>query len=162
MSIAIVQGGSKGIGFQLAKLFLQHTDLKVIATARTSANWTESLKANNLENSDRFQFLPMDVTSEVSIKECFDTIQATHGKDSVRYFVNSAGFLKPEKSLAQIDIDNTHQHFNVNVIGPMLSKFWRVSDHNSCEALQQAACESKENREPSRLDQYISKDWFYY
>ena len=54
------------------------------------------------------------------IKNTSDLIKKNYGSSPIQYFVNSSAFLKPEKSLSQIDKDIVLQHFNVNIIGAML------------------------------------------
>lgn len=119
MSIAIVQGASKGIGFSIAKLLALNTDLKVIATARNSQTFEESIASCNFPR-DRIEFITMDCTDEASIKKSYDHIEAAHGKESIKYFINAAAFLFPEKSLNSINHENVMEHFNVNIIGPMM------------------------------------------
>ncbi|KAI8894378.1 hypothetical protein BC833DRAFT_605070 [Globomyces pollinis-pini] len=119
MSVAIVQGASKGIGFSLAKLMAQQTDLKIIATSRNKQTFLKNCElVPGL--ASRIDFMQLDVTEEGSIQECASLIKSKHGLNSVKYFINSAGYLKPDKSLSGLDYNNALDHFKVNVLGPMM------------------------------------------
>lgn len=146
MPFAIVSGGSKvrrrtdggpinrsfnvqGIGFQLARIIRNQTDLTVLVASRSRDTFEKSLAETSSSSSpvsssssidDRFRHLAMDVTQPESVKKAFETVKQEHGRD-MRLFINSAGFLSPEKSLSQLkDHERILKHFNVNVVGPML------------------------------------------
>jgi NAD(P)-dependent dehydrogenase (short-subunit alcohol dehydrogenase family) len=53
----------------------------------------------------------MDITDPESVKSVFEGVKERYGRNLALY-VNSAGFLKPEKSLGQLsDYDNIKSHF---------------------------------------------------
>jgi NAD(P)-dependent dehydrogenase (short-subunit alcohol dehydrogenase family) len=49
MSFAIIQGGSKGIGFALAKILHSRTTLDVLVTSRSKAVFETSLEAAGIK-----------------------------------------------------------------------------------------------------------------
>ena len=120
MTLAIVQGSTKGIGFSLLKQIAKNRDLQaIIATGRSLESFEQSCKQSSFQDP-RLQFLQMDVTKEQDIISVSQAIKSKHGPECLQYFINSAAYLLPEKSLQQLDAKQINLHFTTNVIGPML------------------------------------------
>ena len=120
MTIALVQGGSKGIGFSLLKSIVKNPNLKaIVATGRSEETFEKSCKEASLLDS-RISFVRMDVTKENDIKDAAGFIKEKFGSDSIKFLINSAAYLKPEKSLQQLELTEIEKHFSTNIIGPML------------------------------------------
>jgi NAD(P)-dependent dehydrogenase (short-subunit alcohol dehydrogenase family) len=128
MSYAIIQGGSKGIGFALARILHSRTTLNVLVTSRSKEIFDTSMASSGISD-DRIKHLPMDITNSDSVKAAFASVKEDYGRNLALY-VNSAGYLEPEKSLGQLsDYERINRHFAgmlsyssyflVNVMGPM-------------------------------------------
>jgi NAD(P)-dependent dehydrogenase (short-subunit alcohol dehydrogenase family) len=77
----------------------------------------------------------MDVTKEESIERTANSVSQL-GKRPLRLVLNVSGYLKPEKSLRQVDHVEALKHLQVNTIGPLLvskhfSPMFGVPDKNA-------------------------------
>jgi NAD(P)-dependent dehydrogenase (short-subunit alcohol dehydrogenase family) len=106
MSLAVIVGGSKGIGLGIAKSILKDTNLQVVALSRNKVQLP----------SQQFAHMEMDVLNPATIESCARKLREM---GQIKYFVYSAGFLNPEKSLGQIDPQTVLRHFETNIIGAM-------------------------------------------
>ncbi|ORX92445.1 cell-cell signaling protein csgA-like protein [Basidiobolus meristosporus CBS 931.73] len=123
MSVAVVQGASRGLGLALAKTLLSRTQLSVVATCRQP----ESSEAAMLRYigdqtlSKRLTILPLDVTDEATIRAAAKQVQYTYGDKPVKLFLNVAGILHAEKAIEQMDMHAALETFQINTLGPMAS-----------------------------------------
>ena len=102
MRIAVITGGSSGIGLAAAELFAENGYL-VYALSRRGGT-----------DSERLRHLVCDVTDEAQVKAVFDEIFARHGQIDV--LVNNAGF----GISGAIELTNDAQakkQFDVNFFG---------------------------------------------
>ncbi|KAI8928414.1 hypothetical protein BC831DRAFT_448617 [Entophlyctis helioformis] len=140
LSVAVVQGASKGIGFAFVKHLLATTPLHVVATSRSQTTFEESLAKAQLPSSARARvsFVELDVTREDTIAQAAAVVRerlstAAGGAEAagaggaadkslhgIRLFVNCAGYLLPEKALKGVDAETALRHFTTNALGPML------------------------------------------
>jgi 3-oxoacyl-[acyl-carrier protein] reductase len=103
----IITGASRGIGFELTKLFLK-ANYKVIALTR-SIEALEALSNNNL------QIIATDLSSKTSIDKTVFAIKETF--ETIDFLINNAGTLvnKLFEEILYADLEKTYQ---VNVFGP--------------------------------------------
>jgi NAD(P)-dependent dehydrogenase (short-subunit alcohol dehydrogenase family) len=103
----IITGASRGIGFELTKLFL-NANYQVIALTRH----TETLEA--LSN-EKLQIISTDLSSKMSIDKAVFTIKEKH--QAIDFVINNAGTLvnKPFEDILYSDLEKTYQ---VNVFAP--------------------------------------------
>ena len=103
----IITGASRGIGFELTKLFLD-ANYHVIALTRH----TEKLEA--LSN-EKLQIISTDLSSKMSIDKAVFTIKEKH--QAIDFVINNAGTLvnKPFEDILYSDLEKTYQ---VNVFAP--------------------------------------------
>jgi NAD(P)-dependent dehydrogenase (short-subunit alcohol dehydrogenase family) len=103
----IITGASRGIGFELTKLFL-NANYQVIALTRH----TETLEA--LSN-EKLQIIPTDLSSKMSIDKAVFAIKEKH--QTIDFVINNAGTLvnKPFEDILYSDLEKT---FQVNVFAP--------------------------------------------
>lgn len=87
--VAVITGGTRGIGFAIAKTFLRNGAKVAVLGSRkeTVDNALEKLKANNSE-WEVIGFYP-DLTDYNSVEACFNEIKAKYGKIDI--LVNNAG-----------------------------------------------------------------------
>ncbi|KAI1131763.1 putative short-chain dehydrogenase/reductase [Nemania abortiva] len=107
---ALITGCSDGgIGASMVRI-LREKDYYVFATLRTKS------KAGTLASLSDVEILELDVTSDVSIKQCASHVQARTG-GTLDLLINNAGrdFLMP---LLDVDIKEAKEFFDVN--------FWSV------------------------------------
>jgi NAD(P)-dependent dehydrogenase (short-subunit alcohol dehydrogenase family) len=103
----IITGASRGIGFELTKLFLT-ANYQVIALTRH----TETLEG--LSNSN-LQIIATDLSSKISIDKTVFAIKEKH--QTIDFVINNAGTLvnKPFEDILYSDLEKTYQ---VNVFAP--------------------------------------------
>ena len=103
----IITGASRGIGFELTKLFLK-ANYQVVALTRH----TETLAA--LLNSN-LQIIATDLSSKISIDKAVFSIKEKH--QTIDFVINNAGTLvnKPFEDILYSDLEKTYQ---VNVFAP--------------------------------------------
>jgi NAD(P)-dependent dehydrogenase (short-subunit alcohol dehydrogenase family) len=107
-------------GFSLVKKFLNSTTFDVVASARNEQTFLESSSSLPPNWKSRLSFVPIDITSEDSIKSASAMIQEKYGQKCLKVVVNSSGFLLPDKSVKTTSLENLQAHFAVNTFGPLL------------------------------------------
>ncbi|KAJ3080187.1 hypothetical protein HK102_003236 [Quaeritorhiza haematococci] len=131
MSIAVVQGASRGIGLSFVKVLLERTPFHIVATARNpsaaQSNLEAALKSTTLPASNvssRVTFLPLDLTDETTIAKAAEEVsklgKISSSSKPVRLLINSSGYLNPEKSIRQLTKDGFLRHLEVNTLGALL------------------------------------------
>ncbi len=103
----IITGASRGIGYELCKLFLQEHN--VIAISRSSDSFT---KDDLFINNDRFKHLSIDLATSNFKEELLPILEES--ATNVDILINNAGLLisKPFHELSDDDFDNM---MNVNI-----------------------------------------------
>ncbi|KAL4741770.1 hypothetical protein BDV11DRAFT_212664 [Aspergillus similis] len=121
---AIVAPASRGLGFALAQHLLAHTNLPVVATARTDCHGVRDRLLEKVKHGSdvdkRLSVLQVDVTDESSISEMASEIRALYADTLLRLAITLPGVLHVEKSPAQIDVHHALDSFKVNALGQML------------------------------------------
>ena len=106
MKTILITGVSRGIGYALAKRFLENGDFVI----GTSINGSVDLKSEN------FVVFSLDLSKSNSIKECADKIVALGRKIDIH--INNAGIvIEKEVSQQKINIDYLRETLEVNLIG---------------------------------------------
>lgn len=105
--IAVVTGGSSGIGASIAKMYATE-GAKVIIVGRNE----NTLKEVSNEN-DNISYVVGDVTKTSVIQEIMDTIKDKYN-NRVDILVNNAGWC-PVKPLTEITIEDYDNAFNLDV-----------------------------------------------
>ncbi|GLJ33452.1 hypothetical protein SUGI_0673020 [Cryptomeria japonica] len=112
-NVAIITGGSGGIGEAAVRLFANHGAKVIIADIADEAG----LKiAESLSSSATY--IHCDVTKEKDVSAAVDLAMEKHGKLDIMY--NNAGVLKVEKaSVGENDMEDFERVMNINVKGVM-------------------------------------------
>ncbi len=130
-AVFVVNGASRGIGFQFVQKLLNDTDGKIVACCRSpdSAPKLEGLLSSlDVESRARIELIQLDVENQDSIEQAAQAIRDKY--DRIDLLLNVAGILGdgkstpgPERSVTKIEREWMEKTFQVNVIGPvMLSK----------------------------------------
>ena len=110
--VAVVTGGSRGIGRAIAEELLKK-DFTVIITARNRSNETDELKK---QYTDRLIFVPCDISDAESRKNLVSFTEKNYG--SLDLLVNNAGVAPRErKDILEITPDDFDYLTDINLKG---------------------------------------------
>ena len=110
--VAIVTGGTSGIGERIVELFVEE-GARVVVAARRQA------EGEALEKRLGVRFIRTDMSSEAEVKAMVDA--CVNGFGRVDCLINNAGMPGPITSVADMDAANLDEIFAVNVRGVMLA-----------------------------------------
>jgi len=110
-TVAIVTGGSSGIGERIVELFVEQ-GAKVVVAARRQEEGAA------LEKRLGVRFIRADVSNESEVKTMVDQTVKWFGR--VDCLVNNAGVPSPMVSITEIDVPTIDQLLAVNVRGVLL------------------------------------------
>jgi NAD(P)-dependent dehydrogenase (short-subunit alcohol dehydrogenase family) len=109
--VAIVTGGTSGIGERIVELFVEEGAHVVVAARREQ-------EGAALEKRLGVRFIRTDVSSEADVKAMVDHAVKSFGR--VDCLVNNAGIPSPMVSIAEIDVPTIDRLMAVNVRGVLL------------------------------------------
>lgn len=109
--IAIVTGGTSGIGERIVELFVEEGASVVVAARREQEGAT-------LEKRLGVRFIRTDVSSEADVKAMIEHAVNSFGR--VDCLVNNAGIPSPMVSISEIDVPTIDRLMAVNVRGVLL------------------------------------------
>jgi len=111
----VITGASKGIGYQLAKIFACNENNTVIAVAR-SENLLKELKYECIRQDLRSQLktIAFDIEKPTNVKNALRN-EILNYVSSIDILINNAGFLI-NQPFEEITIDDMHKSFQVNII----------------------------------------------
>lgn len=112
--VALITGGSGGIGEAVATLFLQE-GAKVILASRSEAELELVSKKLNTKSPGCVSFLVVDVSSPPSVKKLVD--QVVSDFDEINILVNGAGIYGPIGLSYEVDLDHWIKTYEINVFG---------------------------------------------
>lgn len=111
--IALVTGGTTGIGFATAKRFIEE-GATVVLTGRNP----DTLEAARAELGDGADVIQSDASKEEDVKALFEKVVENHGKIDVLFLNAGIAKFAPWEQHSVADFD---QMFEVNVKGPWLA-----------------------------------------
>jgi len=125
----IVAPSTRGLSLAIVRHFLRNTSLPVFATYRNST--AEEVAKNILGpisgRSDvdirRLNLIPLDLTSEESIKSASETLSSMLPQDKKSYIHTAfftGGILYPERGPQELDAQHISDTFRINVISHLL------------------------------------------
>jgi len=115
--VAIVTGASKGIGASIAKHFAAE-GARVVVNYHSSREGADRVVKEITVNGGIAIPVQGDISKEADVIRLFEETKATFGKLDI--LVNNAVF-QQYLPIEQASENAFHQHFNVNVLGPILT-----------------------------------------
>lgn len=115
--IAVVTGASKGIGAAIAKE-LAAEGAAVVVNYASSREGADKVVAEIAAKGGKAIAVGADVSKTADVTSLFDATQKAFGKVDV--LVNNAG-VYAFAPLDEVTEDSFHRHFNINVLGPILT-----------------------------------------
>ncbi|MDI9860904.1 SDR family NAD(P)-dependent oxidoreductase [Flectobacillus roseus] len=110
-------GASKGIGAAIAKAFAQEGS-KVVVNYASSKEAADKVVKSILDNGGIAIAIQGDVSVEADIIRLFEETKKAFG--TLDILVNNAAY-QGFASIEQVTVESFHQHFNVNVLGAILT-----------------------------------------
>jgi 3-oxoacyl-[acyl-carrier protein] reductase len=115
--VAVVTGSSKGIGAAIAK-HLAREGAKVVVNYASSREGADKVVKAITDNGGTAISVQADVSKEADVMRLFEETKKAFGTADI--LVNNAVF-QQFLPIEQVSADAFHQHFNVNVLGPILT-----------------------------------------
>jgi 3-oxoacyl-[acyl-carrier protein] reductase len=115
--VAVVTGSSKGIGAAIAKHFAAE-GAKVVVNYASSKEGADKVVKAITDNGGIAISVQGDVSKEADVIRLFEETKKAFG--TVDILVNNAVF-QQFLPIDQVSAETFHQHFNVNVLGPVLT-----------------------------------------
>jgi 3-oxoacyl-[acyl-carrier protein] reductase len=115
--VAVVTGASKGIGASIAKHFAQ-AGAKVVVNYASSKEGADQVVREITDKGGIALAVQGDVANEADVTRLFEQTQQAFG--TLDILVNNAVY-QGYAPIEQLSVDSFHQHFNVNVLGPILT-----------------------------------------
>lgn len=115
--VAVITGASKGIGASIAKHFAAE-GAKVVVNFASSNEGAENVVRQIKDNGGIAISVQADVSKEADVIRLFEETKKAFG--SLDILVNNAVF-QQFLPIEQVSTEAFHQHFNVNVLGPVLT-----------------------------------------
>lgn len=91
MASYFVTGSSRGIGLTLVTILLSKPTSEVSKIFASARSETDSVKKLIANSNGRVVFVPLDVTSEESIKSAASHVSQAQGSSGIDVLVNNAG-----------------------------------------------------------------------
>ncbi len=146
-NVAVITGGTSGIGLKAAERFIAAGAKVVIAGRKDGTEIAEKIGAT---------FVQCDVSSEESVAALMEAAQSTYG--NIDIIVNNAGANFGYDELMDTDVSNFDKNFNINTKGvvhgikygvPRMNEGGRIVNVASAAALQGVAY----------LSPYVASKW---
>lgn len=115
--VAVVTGASKGIGASIAKHFAAE-GAKVVVNYASSKESANSVVKEITDNGGIAIAVQADVSKEADVTRLFEETKTAFG--TLDMLVNNAVF-QQYLPVEQATVEAFHQHFDVNVLGPLLT-----------------------------------------
>lgn len=115
--VALVTGASKGIGAAIATYFAAE-GAKVVVNYASSQDGADRVVKAITDGGGTAIAVQADVANEADVRRLFAETKAAFG--TLDILVNNAGVYVYEP-IENVSLDTFHQHFNINVLGPVLT-----------------------------------------
>src|SRR5690606_12873046 len=115
--VAVITGGSKGIGAAIAKHFAE-AGAKVVVNYASSKEAADKVVKTITDNGGIAISVQGDISKEVDVIRLFEETKKVFGKLDI--LVNNAAF-QGYTPIEQVTSESFHQHFNVNVLGALFA-----------------------------------------
>lgn len=115
-TIVLITGGNTGIGYETASVLAASSpNYHIIITSRSPAKGETAINTLRSKHPNgSFSVLPLDVTSESSVKSLYETISTTYPHLDV--LINNAGIISHSPTL----VGSLRETFETNTFGPAL------------------------------------------
>ncbi len=113
MKVALITGGTKGIGLAVAKKLQKSGYMPVINY------FSDDVAAKKAENDYGIKTYKADVSDEKAVNKMVSDILRRYGKIDV--LVNSAGIALKQKTLLDVDYEEMQRCISVNLTGTILT-----------------------------------------
>lgn len=123
-SFAVVTGGSSGIGYELAKQFVEH-DHDVLIAAENAAHLAEAAQSLRTAAPSQVEACAVDLASEAGVRALYDRVQALGRPVDVLCVNAGVGLGGP---FVETDLDKEIAMINLNIVGAVALTKWILPD----------------------------------
>ena len=116
MDNVLITGANRGIGLAFVSAYLQRGN-RVIATCRQPSRANQLLELQQA-HGESLIILRMDVADPQQIAAC--QTEVAKRIDALHLLINNAGILRQTKQLAEIEMHDLLESFQVNAAGPVM------------------------------------------
>ncbi len=117
--VIVITGGGGGIGRAISAAFVEAGAAAIMLVGRNESSLKEAQAAISGKSPTSISYSPADTADPMAIEQVFSTSIKLYGKIDV--LVNNAGYMDKHKSLAESDLTDYWNCFEVNVKGPIVT-----------------------------------------
>lgn len=114
--VALITGGTSGIGLACARLFAQE-GARVLVTGRDQARGEKIMETFAKEGAD-ISFLSCDVSNEQDVKHVMEYLSQKYGRLDILF--NNAGVMLPSMEIERMPVEEWKQTLDINLTGCFL------------------------------------------
>jgi len=117
----LITGANRGLGLGLLEVYLSRPQSTVIAAVRdVNSDTSKALKSVPVGKGSKLILVKIDSASETDAKEAAEELKSHHGITHVDVIIANSGIGNHWGAASQTPAKEMHDHFNVNVVGPLL------------------------------------------
>jgi short-subunit dehydrogenase len=122
--LAVVTGGSNGIGYELAKQFAEH-GYDLLIAAEDAAHLAEAAQGLRAAGAQRVETCPADLAGEDGVRRLYEAIKALASPVDVLCVNAGVGL---GGAFADTDLDKEIRMINLNIVGAVALTKWVLKD----------------------------------
>jgi uncharacterized protein len=122
--LAVVTGGSNGIGYELAKQFIEH-DYDLLIAAEDPAHLAESAQGLSAVGSGQVETCSADLATEEGVRQLYERLEALGRPVDVLCVNAGVGLGGP---FAETDLAKEIRMINLNIVGAVSLTKWVLKD----------------------------------
>lgn len=118
MKTAVITGSARGLGFEMAKVFLKNGVNVVISDLNLDKLKQAKEELEKIESSSKVEFCICDVTKTLDILNLIDFSKKTFG--TIDIWINNAGVNQPDKAIWELKEEEINLVLDVDLKGSII------------------------------------------
>ena len=122
----LITGASRGLGRELASLYLARPNYTVIAANRDPSS-SQSLSLHDFPTGENTKLIivKLDAASDTDAPAAIETLKTQHGIERLDIVIANAGIAYVWPKVEDVKIEDMRKHFEVNVLGVV--RLWQAT-----------------------------------